>query len=367
MLTRRTVLAAAAGTVAAATLTSARANAGTSTATTVTVPGYSFDVLGELYLPGWLTYRGTKVSGLSGVDFDPATNTLYLLSSDRSDQRPARFYTASVSVTGSDCPKVSLTGSVNTLRRPDGTPYPPSASAGQDLVDPQAIRFNPTNGNVLWANAGARTATQQVDPAVREATTTGSFVRELAKAANEVVGTDGAGPRDGGGFSGLAVNGNNLVTALRSPLLQDGDQPVRLTVADLATGSSHVQWAYQLEALPGNGVAEILTVSATKYLVLERAPVPGGDDSVRLYEINLGSGATNVLRVPSLVGATYKATAKRLLVDFSALGLSSVKDFEGMTWGPTLSDGRRTLVFVSNNHLQSAQPTQVVALGVTLS
>jgi hypothetical protein len=233
-------------------------------------------------------------------------------------------------------------------------------------VDPQAIRFYPATGHLLWATAGAHSAGQNVDPAVREATDAGAFVRELPKAANERLSVDGVGPVNGG-FSGLALTGTRLFTALREPMPQDGTQAVRLTLHDLGTGNPLAQYAYRQDDVPGNGVAEILTVTTNRYLVLERAPVAGANDSVRLYEIDFTAGATNVLRFAALTGVTYTAVTKRLLLDFSALGLGSVSDIEGMTWGANLSDGRRTLIFVGNNHFQRATPTQLVALGVSLS
>jgi hypothetical protein len=77
-------------------------------------------------------------------------------------------------------------------------------------------------------------------------------------------------------------------------------------------------------------------------------------------------GATSVLNTSSLAGARYAPTTKRLLVDFNALGLCTVGDIAGMGWGPTFSNGERSLVFVSNDKFSSSLQTQFIALGVTL-
>ncbi|MFF5175901.1 esterase-like activity of phytase family protein [Micromonospora sp. NPDC000089] len=362
MLTRRNLLAVAAAAVAATTLAGTPALA----APVVTVPGYQFDLLGTTNLPGSLSYTG--VAGFTGIDFDPASNRAFLLSGDRSDRQPARFYSASLAVSPTGC-KISVSAGVNTLKRPDGTPYPKSSVAGQDLVDPQAIRYDAAAGNVLWASAGDRA--KSVDPVIRRATTTGGFVAELPRTPNEQVAAT-TGPRAGGGYSGLAVStdGAFVISALRRPLLQDGDTAVRVTYRERESGQPVVQFAYPLDTLAGNGVAEVLSVDETRILVLEQAPLADGGNSVRLYEVDPTLGATNLLseEAPAaLAGADYTPLQKRLLLDFSTLGIGTVQNLQGMTWGPQLADGRRSLVFVSDNGFAASTPTQVVALGVTLS
>jgi hypothetical protein len=175
------------------------------------------------------------------------------------------------------------------------------------------------------------------------------------------------GPRPGGGLSGLAVAGDRLLSALRLPMEQDAGRAVRLTLRDRVSGKPLVQYAYPLEALPGNAVTEILAVSSSKFLVLERAPAEGGTSSTRLYEVDFRFGATNVLRVPSLATASYTPVTRRLLADFSALGLARFGDAQGMSWGPALADGRRTLVFVTHNRFQAQRPTRFAAVAVALS
>lgn len=85
---------------------------------------------------------------------------------------------------------------------------------------------------------------------------------------------------------------------------------------------------------------------------------------MRVYEIDT-SGATNVLNVPSLAGAKHvKPVKKRFLFDAADLGLSTVDNLEGMTWGPKLPDGERSLILVSDNNFSATQVTQFVALAV---
>src|SRR5688572_26564307 len=50
--------------------------------------------IGAVTVPNDQTVDGTLVGGLSGIDYDPAADLWYLISDDKSDKNPARFYTA---------------------------------------------------------------------------------------------------------------------------------------------------------------------------------------------------------------------------------------------------------------------------------
>ncbi len=317
----------------------------------IAVPGYEFSLIGEHSLSGYTRYAGTTVGGITGVDYDEASGDFRLLSGDRAN---ARFYTGHFALSG-DCPEPSLTA-VNRLRATDGTKF-----AG---VDPQAIRYDAATGHVLWADAGERTSTLKVDPSVREATGNGTNVGRFATPDVQKVAVDGTGAQSGKSLSGLTLtqDGQQVLTTLRGPLAQDGNA-TRFTLHDRATGDPLVQFAYLADAVAGNGVTEILTVTDSKFLVLEQA----GANSAKLYEIDFTLGATNVADLTSLVGQSYLPVSKRLVLDLTQLGLSKVDDLEAVTWGPTLSDGARTMVFVSDNELKSYKRTQLIAVKVRLS
>ncbi|MEU8917357.1 MULTISPECIES: esterase-like activity of phytase family protein [Streptomyces] len=55
---------------------------------------------------------------------------------------------------------------------------------------------------------------------------------------------------------------------------------------------------------------------------------------------------------------------KKLVADFHDLSLSAVDNTEGMTWGPALPGGERTLLLVSDDNFAEGEVTQVVALGI---
>jgi hypothetical protein len=97
--------------------------------------------------------------------------------------------------------------------------------------------------------------------------------------------------------------------------------------------------------------------------MVERAFVTGVGNKVRVYEIDT-LGATNIKDVSSIAGKQIKPVRKKLLVDLDTLGLPKVDNVEGITWGPTLPTGERTLLLVSDNNFNAGQITQVIALAV---
>ena len=135
---------------------------------------------------------------------------------------------------------------------------------------------------------------------------------------------------------------------------------------DRATGTASAQYAYPLDKVQAdpvpagsftvNGATEILALSETRFLVLERSFSVGVvGNQVRLYEIDL-SAATNVLNTAALAGASYTPVSKRLVLNFETLKaqLGGIANLEGITFGPDLANGHRSLVVVADDNLPLA-------------
>jgi len=347
-------------------------------------------LLGEQIVPNTLVFGGTNVGGLSGIDYNPRTGGYALICDDRSVLQPARFYTARFPVDAHGTGPVTITGTAPILR-PDGTTYPPLTSndptlpQNEQTIDPEEMRVDPWTGDYYWSQEGERTETTLIDPSIREAQPTGKYVRDLPIPANEKM-TPTAGPRKNLVLEGItfAGFGSLLASSVESPLLQDGPLPTpqsgalsRITLQS-RFGPILAQYAYPEEKIfatpvpptgsADNGVSSMLAVNQadpTKFLMMERSFVSGVGNKVRVYEIDT-SGATDVLNVPSLAGANVKPVKKRLVVDLADVGLSKVDNVEGMTWGPALPNGERSLVLVSDNNFSASQVTQFIALAVRL-
>lgn len=346
-------------------------------------------LLGEKIVPNALPFQGTTVGGLSSIDYDPRTGGYALICDDRSAINPARFYTATFPVSAKGVGDVTFTGTKPFLR-PDGTTYPPLAQndpskpQNEQTIDPEELRVDPWTGDYYWSQEGERTATTLIDPSIREARRDGKYVRDLPIPANEKM-TPTAGPRQNLVLEGLTFTGFGALVAsnVEGPLLQDGPESTRTTggVSRITLqgryGPVLAQYAYPQEpifaspvpagAFATTGVSSMLAVDqadSTKFLMMERSFVTGVGNKVRVYEIDT-SGATNVLNVPSLAGAKHvKPVKKRFLFDAADLGLSTVDNLEGMTWGPKLPNGERSLILVSDNNFSPTQVTQFVALAV---
>jgi hypothetical protein len=218
------------------------------------------------------------------------------------------------------------------------------------------------------------------DPSVRITQRDGAFAAELPIPQNERM-LPTTGPRQNLALEGatFAAGGALFVTSVEGPLLQD--DPVataktgatsRITV-QARFGPLLAQYAYPMEPVfaessPGrgqgmNGIASILAAAPldpTRFLVLERSYVLGVGNEIRIYEADT-NGATNILDAPL---GTARPVTKSLLVDLADVGLDPIDNIEGMTWGPGLPSGERTLILVSDNNFSDKQVTQIVALAV---
>jgi hypothetical protein len=351
-------------------------------------PGHDLKIgfLGERIIPKGM-FEGTTVGGLSGIDRDPRTGRYVLISDDRSALQPARFYTADIDVSAHGLGAVTLTGT-HPFLRPDGTTFPPLSANDGTTVDPEDIRVDPWTGNYAWSQEGERIVTPEqavlIDPSIQTAHRDGSFGHALPTPAIERMSADNRGPRQNEVLEGLtfAAGGSLVVSSMEGALLQDGPDPTtrqgtlsRITV-QTRTGHLLGQYAYPQEPIfaepnpPGsfanNGVDEILALDSadpSRYLVMERSFVTGVGNKIRIYEVDL-RGATNIARFDSIAGAHIRPLHKKLVADLADFPLSTVDNVEGMTWGPRLRTGERTLLLVSDDNFAASQVTQVIALTV---
>ncbi|MFL6016365.1 MAG: esterase-like activity of phytase family protein, partial [Gaiellaceae bacterium] len=180
-------------------------------------------------------------------------------------------------------------------------------------------------------------------------------------------------------------NGRFLFSGAENALIQDGPaatiangSPARLLRYNLRTHRLDRQWIYttdpvrQLPVPPTqfsvNGLAELLPLNNEFLIAMERSfsvGAPGTGNSIKLYKVAL-PGATNVNGVESVADAlgAIRQAKKTRLFDLDTLGIP-LDNVEGMTLGPTLPDGRQSLVLVSDNNFAASQFTQFLlfALG----
>ncbi|UOQ72705.1 esterase-like activity of phytase family protein [Hymenobacter cellulosilyticus] len=256
----------------------------------------SLRYIGEAKVPFKQEYNGTTLGGFSGLDYRPDNNSYYLMSDDPSDLQPVRYYTAALNFDEKSFSGVTFTG-VTTLKRPDGTVFPKTGSDATAIyarIDPEGIRYDAATGHVIWSSEGVRnlTTTPAVlnHPFLREANLDGSHVAEFGLPQLFQIKATDNGTRSNGSYEGLSISpgGRFVFTAQEEPIYEDGPRAAfgvaattRIVKYDKATRQVVGQYAYKLDAVhkepvPAtqfqlNGVVEVLALSETKLLVMERS------------------------------------------------------------------------------------------------
>lgn len=347
-----------------------------------TTPRGSFTLrlIGQQKLDHLLQFGGTTVGGLSGIDYDPEADLFYLISDDRSDFAPTRFYTARLAIDAMRFGDVALQ-TVVTLKRPDGTAFPRHAA------DAEAIRYDPQSRSLWWTSEGERhDPSRLIEPFIRHASLGGDYLDEVPLDPMFHITMEARGPRDNQVFEGatLSVDRRSLWISMEDPLIQDGPLPTmregawsRISRYDRTAsggfGRLQQQLAYRIDPIPSagawtakyaqNGISEILAIDTTRMLVLERAFALGAGWRIRLFEADWSS-ASDVKAIDALVDATaFVPLTKRLVLDFGTLHMA-IDNLEGLCFGPTLTNGHRTLVFVSDDNFNPGQSTQFLAFEI---
>jgi hypothetical protein len=342
---------------------------------------FSLRYIGEQRIATGTLFEGVEFGGISGLDYDASTGRYYALADDRGGERGTpRFYTLSLDYDALGFNGVTIHDQ-RFMQRPDGTTFP----ATSRTVDPEGLRIAP-NGNLYWSSEGnwSSNAAQRFQPFVREMGTDGVFVREFDTPAQfDYVDNATTGGRNNKLFEALAVTPNGtVVTANEDALVQDGPitslvngSVVRVMTMDPATGLPLAQYAYELPPIPkaptvpppnnfaDNGLPELLALSDTEFLAVERGFANGVGNTIRLV-LTSTAGATDVSNMASLVGASYVPMSKELIIDLDSLGIT-LDNSEALSFGLTLTNGNRTLVLASDNNFNATQFTQFLAFEVT--
>ncbi|MFW2455440.1 esterase-like activity of phytase family protein [Methyloversatilis discipulorum] len=342
---------------------------------------FSLRVIGATSLPTGTLFQGVEFGGISGLD-RAADGTYWAIADDRGGERGTpRFYNLSLDYDAAGFNGVAI-NSQTYMQRPDGTTFPSNART----VDPEGIRVAP-NGNLYWSSEGNwnANAASRYQPFVREMTTSGVFVREFATPAMyNYVDNASTGGRNNKLFEALTVTPNGTIyTANEDALVQDGPltsvsngSVVRLTALDPVSGAAGAQYAYELppipvDAVPGapfgpdNGLPELLAISDTQFIAIERAFAFGVGNTIRLTLAEITADTTDVSGIASLTGADYTPMRRTLLLEmpitFEGITLDNI---EAISWGKTLANGNRTLVLAADNNFSATQSTQFIALEI---
>jgi 3-phytase len=91
---------------------------------------------------------------------------------------------------------------------------------------------------------------------------------------------------------------------------------------------------------------------------------PDTGNTIKLYEVALpGADDVNGFDSLSTLLSGIEPVEKTLLLNLDTLGIP-LDNVEGMTFGPRLPDGRRSLVLVSDNNFSAVAFTQFLLFAV---
>lgn len=337
--------------------------------------------LGEYDVPHNMKFKGTTIGGLSGIDYDAEHNLYYSISDDRSDYNPARFYTLKINISPKGIDTVVFVDVKNMLQ-PDGTVYPNRKENPFRTPDPEAIRYNPTTQNLVWTSEGERDVSIFRDiienPAITTITKEGKYIDTFPLPEQVVMHKEEIGPRKNSVFEGLtfANNYKDAYINVEEPLYQDGPQAdtqdvnpmIRILKFDATTKKNTAQYAYKLDpvaystlplAFKINGVSDILWAGKDKLLVMERSFSTGRIAcTVKIFEADLSKGTDIKDNLSLINNKNFVPVPKRLIINMDNLG-RFVDNVEGMTFGPTLPNGHKTLITMVDNNFMMLEKTQV--------
>ncbi|HEV8514448.1 MAG TPA: esterase-like activity of phytase family protein [Cyclobacteriaceae bacterium] len=347
----------------------------------------SLKFIGEYDIPFNLIFKETTVGGLSGIDYDKKNDLYYFICDDRSAINPARFYSARIKITEKGIDTIAFQD-LKFLLQQNGETYP---SAKQDMshtIDPESLRFDPTKNQIIWTSEGERVVKSNppilINPSINVSDLGGKFVDTFPIPSILSMQATESGPHQNGGFEGVTFDPDfrTMYVAMEEPLYEDGPLAdvtstkswTRIFSYDVSTKKNLTQYAYGLEpvahpATPAtafkiNGISEILSLGNKKLLTVERSFSTGNlGCAIKVFIADLGN-ATHVEKTKSMNETQPKhPVSKKLLFNMDDLRIF-IDNIEGVTFGPDLPNGHKTLIFVSDNNFNPLEKMQLLLFEV---
>jgi len=334
-----------------------------------------------------LSFKGTTVGGLSGIDYDKTKQQYYMISDDRSAVNPARYYTAKIFFTAKKIDSVVFVA-VTSFLNAEHNPYPNSKQDPAHTPDPEALRYNPHTNQMFWTSEGERIVngkdTVLENPSITIIQPDGKYIDTFPLPDHLKMKAIEKGPRQNGTLEGLtfADDYKTLFVNLEEPLYEDGPRAdiqknsawIRIFKYDIATKKNTAQYAYELDpvaypAVPENafkinGIPDILSIGNSKMLVIERSFSTGRlACTIKVFLVDLND-AGNIMNTASLKeNPPARPLVKKLLLNMDDLKIYT-DNIEGMTFGPDLPNGHKSLLFIADNNFNPLEKSQLMLFEV---
>lgn len=327
-------------------------------------------------IPYSKSFRGTQVGGLSGIDFDEKTNSFYIISDDRAEKANARVYKAKLYLNSSSKIDSLSFEDIIFLKSKEQVFFKNYRSNPSESVDPEDVRYYPRKEQLFWTSEGERLVSEKhnilQNPSIFITDLNGNYISEFKLPDNLKMQSIEKGPRRNGVLEGLSFNKNftKLYTNVEEPLYEDGEKAtsinkgiIRFFEFSTKTQKNAKQYFYQLDnvakepipkdAFSVNGVSGFLNYTKHRFLVIERSYSTGyAACSVKIYDFNLHKAqkAENLSRPIK--------NNKKLVLNLDTLGIFT-DNFEGISFGPKLVNGKQSILLISDNNFSEKQKMQL--------
>jgi len=336
---------------------------------------FSLELVDQYVIPKG-KFQDTVVGGLSAIAYNREQDLFYVLSDDRGKRSPARFYTFQLKVEQNAQEKIKIASfepqNVTLLFDEEGKKYK------QGEIDPEGLAISPRN--TIYISSEGNPAID-IEPFIAEyELATGKQLSNLRLPKRYLTEDKSQGIQENSAFESLTINRKGLpedpfrvFTATENALLQDksleGEEQARIRflhylvnpVGEPIVVAEHL---YLLEPAPievvSNGLTELLALKTEGYfLSLERTFGFTGAGA-KIFQVVVGN-ATDTSNIESLRGniGQIQPLKKKLLFDLQDLEIY-LDNLEGMTEGPRLPDGSRSLLLISDDNFNDEQISQLL-------
>ncbi len=189
------------------------------------------------------------------------------------------------------------------------------------------------------------------------------------------------GARDNLNFESLSSTsgGKFFFLATEESLLQDGRISSHKTASIVRVVLYNNQkpikeFGYSLETVPiisvggltvgETGLVDIAAIDENNFYSIERSYLPLAKKTiVRIFRNRSDEKTTDILSTDSIKKEIPTTITKTLIANFDDF-TKNVDNIEGVCFGPNLSNGHQTLIFVSDNNFSKSQKTQFMAFEI---
>ncbi|MEO1466161.1 MAG: esterase-like activity of phytase family protein [Cyanobacteria bacterium J06633_1] len=335
---------------------------------------FSLELVDQITIPKE-KFQDTIMGGLSALAYNRELDVFYVLSDDRGKRSPARYYTFKLEVEQQQ-QQLKIASfepqNVTILFDEEGKKYK------KGKIDPEGLAISPRN-TVYISSEG--NPSKDVKPFIAEyELSTGKKLSSLPMPQRYLTDEKSQGIQDNSAFESLTINRTGLpedpfrvFTATEAALLQDesfeGEEQSRIrflhyVVNPVGEPIIVSEYLYLLDPTPveviSSGLTELLALPTEGYfLSLERSYGFMGAGA-KIFQVVVGN-ATDTSNIRSLRGdlGQIQPLRKELLLDLQDLDIY-LDNLEGMSIGPRLPDGSKSLLLISDDNFSDEQVSQLL-------